>query len=130
MGLFDNLDFAQLFKQLGVRPSGTTGFRLPASTPLAGSDYLNDTEDGAASLFELYTSQFDEPTARTLSRQFQPIYRRYKAASALEPTLTFESFLDKFDAKGFTQNELTGFDRGERPGNFTRGAGGFRYLQG
>jgi hypothetical protein len=128
-GLFDNLDFAMLFKQLGLRAGQGGTFRLPDSTPRIGSDFLNNDAQGAQALFELYTSQFDDATGRTLSRQFAPIYRKYQAASALNPNMKFEQFLDSFDQQRFIAG-LTPAEQGRRDAAFTRGSGGFRYLEG
>jgi hypothetical protein len=132
-------DLSQLFRDLGGGRNNRAlsssnsllgGLVLPESTSQAGRQFFEGSDEGNRALFTLYLSQFDPATRRALEPRYGDIAGRWKAASALDNSLSFERFLDDLDVQRYVGSELTSFQRGERPQLFTRGTGGYRYLQG
>ena len=122
------LDPFAAFRNLGLSRAADApgGFTIPQG---ASQEYLH-SEDGARSMYDLYISQFDPYTQRVLRNQFPNVMNRWKAATALDQTMTFDKFLDQFDPRRYISQSLSNFERGTQPGIVSRGVGGYRMLTG
>ena len=115
--------FAELRRRLGLseNPDLYQGFVDPNITGF-GRSYLNDNE-GQGALYDLFASSFRNRapaladfTLRNKSR----IEDQYKAAAAVDNTLTRERFLEGYDPERL-RKQSDWMQRGERPWAFQRG---------
>jgi hypothetical protein len=114
--------YDQLRRQLGLASTQQRSI-VPDGTDQIGQTFLRSNE-GLGALGSLFASalqqQGDPVLARVLTRNLGDIINRYRAAVAVNNSLQPDEFLNQFDLTGYA-SQLSPYERGERPGVFTRG---------
>lgn len=114
--------FGEFRRRLGLFDQPVNRPFLPPSLSGFGRGFL-DSPEGAGALYSLFGQYFDRPAqalSRFINRNQGRIEGQYRAAAAIDPTISRSQFLANYDPNRLYR-QSSFLERGERPWVYQRG---------